>query len=77
MITDSQEFKSKNFKDTIWKQAANVIVNGKYHGMLEVFYLEEKPEIDEGPFLKEERNLINVISKKLGRIIERMSARSE
>ncbi len=77
IIIDSQEFLSVNFEETIWKQTANVNVHNKQHGILEVFYLEEKPEIDEGPFLKEERNLIKAIANKLGRIIERMSARNE
>jgi len=38
--------------------------------MIEVFYLAEKSELDEGPFLKEERFLIDEITKRLGGIIE-------
>lgn len=34
--------------------------------------MEEKSEIDEGSFLKEERNLINAIAERLGHILERM-----
>jgi len=40
-------------------------------GTYEVYYLKKKPELDEGPFLKEERNLINAIAERLGRIAER------
>jgi len=40
--------------------------------MLEIFYLEEMPKSDEGPFLKNERELLNAISVSLGRAIERM-----
>jgi len=46
------------------------MVNGKRFGKLEVYYLAEKPESDEGPFLKEERNLVHVIAERTGHIIE-------
>lgn len=68
---DDQEYKTENFKLTQWKQSAEIIVNGEQRGVIEICYLEEKPEIDEGPFLKEERNLINEIADRLGKIISR------
>ena len=40
-------------------------------GVLEVYQLEEKPEIDEDPFLVEEISLINAIAERLGQITER------
>ncbi len=72
LILEGQEFRTKNFKDTIWKQACDIIVHGERIGTLDVCYLEERPEGDEGPFLKEERSLLNAISEQLGRITERM-----
>ncbi len=65
------EFKTVNFKETRYKQSQDIVVNGKRFGTLEVCYLVEKPASDEGPFLKEERNLIRVIAERLGLIIER------
>jgi PAS domain S-box-containing protein len=41
---------------------------------VEVYYVEEKPENDEGPFLKEERSLLDVIAERLGGIIEQKQA---
>ena len=38
--------------------------------------MKEKLEIDGGPFLKEERNLIDAIAERLGHVIERMRSRS-
>jgi len=67
---ESLEYKTQNFKESAWRQASDILVHGTRTGVLEVFYLEEKPEIDEGPFLKEERSLINAISERLGRIME-------
>jgi PAS domain S-box-containing protein len=67
---EGQEFKTGNFADSIWRQAGDIIVNGEHLGALEVCFLEERPERDEGSFSAEERLLINVIVRKLGRIIE-------
>ena len=74
IILGDEVFKTKNFKETLWKQASNIRVHGNPIGALEVFYLKEKPEIDEGPFLKEERELIDAVTERLGRIIERRRA---
>jgi signal transduction histidine kinase len=71
IMLGEQIFATDNFKETPWKQSSPVIVEGKKTGSLEVFYLEEKPRCDEGPFLKEERSLINGIAKRIGEIIER------
>jgi PAS domain S-box-containing protein len=70
IILDGEEFRTKNFKDSAWKQTCDIVVQGEHFGTLEVCYLEEKPECEEGPFLTEERLLINAVSGRLGRIIE-------
>ena len=71
MILQDREFKTENYKVPVSKQSADIMVHGEHIGFLEVGYLEEAPESDEGPFLMEERNLINTITERLGRIIER------
>lgn len=63
-------FKTENYIETTWKLSENIEVNRANVGIIEVNYLEERPESDEGPFLKEERILINVIAERLARIIE-------
>ena len=74
LVFDDQEFKTKKFRESKWKQAAKIIVHGKPLGILEVFYLERKREEQEGPFLKEERNLLNSIAERLGKIIARIQS---
>jgi len=74
IIIEGQEYKTKNFKETVWKQTSNIVVHGKRSGILEICYLEEKPESNEGPFLKEERSLINAITEGLGRVTEHKRA---
>ncbi len=77
IIIEDQEHITKNFRESAWKQVCKIVVHGERIGAVEVYYLEEKPEIDEGPFLKEERNLIKAIAERLGCVIERKQAEEE
>ncbi len=72
IILDGRTYQTDNFKETVWKQSSGIFIHKAQIGILEVFYLEEKPEIDEGPFLKDERGLINAIAEGLGHITERI-----
>ncbi|MFW6305255.1 MAG: sensor histidine kinase, partial [Candidatus Saliniplasma sp.] len=67
---EDEVYKTDNFQETKWKQQSIIEVEGEMKGSLEVYYLEEKPEEDEGPFLIEERRLLNTISDFIGRFIE-------
>ncbi|UCH86790.1 MAG: response regulator [Dehalococcoidia bacterium] len=71
IMLEDQEFRTGNFRESNWRQTADIIVLGQRLGIVEVCYLEERPKSDEGPFLKEERNLINAIAERLGRVTER------
>jgi len=75
IVFEDREFKTDNFKLTEWKQSADIVVEGKKSGVLEVYYLEKRPEIDEGPFSNEERGLIEGIAERLGRIAQRKKAK--
>ena len=75
MITyHEKKYETENFKNTRWKQSADIIVNGKNSGKVIVCYLKKKPESFEGPFLREERYLLNACTERLGKIIERQIA---
>ncbi len=74
IILDDQKFETELFRETSWKQSSKIKIFNKQSGILEVFYMEEMPGIDEGPFLKEERSLIDAIAERLGRITERKRA---
>jgi len=71
IVWDGKEFRTKNFAATDWRLACDLLVKGKKSGRLEVYYLDQRPESEEGPFLREERNLINAIAERLGKTIER------
>ncbi len=74
IVLEGREYKTDNFKETVWKQASEIIVGGEKIGTVELCYSEEKTEKDEGPFLKEERSLINSIAVELGEMAGHMRA---
>ncbi len=67
---NDREFKTENYRETDWKQSSDIIVHGARAGVVEVSYLEATPEIDEGPFSKEERLLLDAVAERLGIITE-------
>ena len=73
VIMGYQEFRTKNFSETPWKQTCDIIVHGEWAGTLDVYYLE-RPESVEELFPEEERHLLNAIAERLGRIAERVQA---
>ena len=77
IVFDRYEFTTKNFKDTRWKLTHDITVNNERIGTLEICYLEEKPALDEGPFLKEAKDLIGAIAETLAKIVEREWAEAE
>ena len=52
------------------RQTSPVRVGGEIVGRIEVGYLEDRPPCDEGPFLREERHLLDAVADHLGRIFE-------
>jgi PAS domain S-box-containing protein len=67
---EGKKYRTSNFKSSKWMQKEDINLNGKKAGTVEVCYLKQKPECDEGPFLKEERKLLSSISYRLGEFIE-------
>ncbi len=74
---DGHEYKTKNFQKTKWGQVGKIVSDNKKIGTLEVYYLKEKPEIDEGPFLIDERRLIDTIADLLGTLVSEAHVREQ
>jgi len=70
-VINGNEFRTENFRQTEWRQAAPIVAGDKHIGELEVCYLEQRGDHDEGPFLKEERSLIDAVAVQLGQIAHR------
>jgi hypothetical protein len=64
-IHDSK-YQSDGFIETSWSQCASINLRDEVIGRVCVSYVEERPAADEGPFLKEERKLIDTISEQFG-----------
>ncbi|MGD8466024.1 MAG: PAS domain S-box protein, partial [Anaerolineae bacterium] len=77
IILDGQEYSTDSFAQSPWQQAADISVHGEPCGAVQVGYLQERPESDEGPFLKEERGLLNGIAERMGQVTERMRAQQQ
>jgi len=71
IILDEKDFVLSPFVKTQWSQKSDIIVKDSPRGCIEVYYLQQRPDLDEGPFLKEERNLLNAIAQALGVAIAR------
>jgi len=70
LTIEDYEIKTANFRKTAWQITSKI----KESGLLEIGYLEERPTSDEGPFMKEERALIEAITGMFGRYIEHKKA---
>ena len=66
---EGQTCQSSNFKETPWVQFADIKVQDKKVGKLNVYYTAEMPHADDGPFLKEETKLLGTIVERLGHYI--------
>jgi len=71
IIFDRHEFITKNYQDTRWKLSQEIKVYNERIGVLEVCYLKEKQEFEEGLFSKEVKNLITAIAESIAQIVER------
>jgi signal transduction histidine kinase len=66
-----------NFSLTSWIQRAAFTTPSGKQGIVEVTYLEDKPTAEEGPFLTEERSLLNSVAELLKSYFERAEARAQ
>jgi CheY-like chemotaxis protein len=72
---NGKEYKTANFWETEWKQGQSFhTINGR-RGEIEVFYIQKFRDMEEGPFMKEERDLINNLSMIIQNYIDSIEAR--
>jgi len=72
-----QVLQSNNFKSTQWKQKSPIVISGLTEGVVEVHYLKRRGRQDEGPFLKEERLLIDAVSNRIAKAAERINTQRQ
>jgi PAS domain S-box-containing protein len=71
---DGIQYKTDKFEKSELSQYAQVKVRGDKAGDIEVYYLGDKAEDAEGPFLQEERDLLDAVAERLGSVAERKQA---
>jgi len=74
ILFKGKTFTSDRFKVTSWRQSSRLYMYHEAVGECDIFYLEECPPADEGPFLKEERALLDAVAEQIGTIATRISA---
>ena len=67
---DGVLYTTDNFSKSELSQGAQIKVWGNKTGTIEVYYLAKQQKSDESPFLKEERDLLDAVAERLGRITE-------
>jgi signal transduction histidine kinase/ActR/RegA family two-component response regulator len=70
-------FQTVDYRETAWKLSSTIKMDQEVHGTLDVCYLREKPEEEEGLFLMEERRLLEDIAERLGTLIQRKQIERE
>ena len=78
IILDDCSYTSSGFQEGCQhRQVADIIVDEEIRGTVEVTYTKVKPELDEGPFLQEERSLIDTVAQEIALVVERKRAEAE
>jgi len=77
IIFEEKDYKSSGFRETRYKQSADLVITGERAGVVEVYYTKKMPLLDEGPFLKEERALIDAVAERVSRTAKRMQMEEE
>jgi len=75
IVYEGEIYKSKQFRETKWHQSENFVTIDNKKGSVEIFYLKELPRSDEGPFLKEERQLLKNIARLISGYLNNIKGR--
>ncbi len=71
LVINGREFKTNNFKETLYGISSDVKILGKKVGTLKLFYLNERPEADKDSLFNEEAYLLDSAAKWVGAITDR------
>ncbi len=71
------EVRTEGFHTSPWMQQSQFVTRNGVRGLIEVYYNDERPAAVEGPFLAEERELINSLAEMLRMYLQHRQAREE
>jgi hypothetical protein len=75
IIVDGRAFVAPGFREGLARQKADIVADDLWRGTVEVFYLDKRPDLYEGPFLEEERKLIDAVARELGNLLRQKKNR--
>jgi DNA-binding CsgD family transcriptional regulator len=70
-------YQTPQFREAEDQQSAQIQIHGEIAGAVTVTYLETCPEAFEGPFLREERALLEAVAERIGMVGARMYAEQQ
>ena len=77
IMLQEKRYQTRNFKETEIKITRDILVHGEQIGCLETCLQDRNQENDEDHFLDGEKNLIDIIGERLGRVVERNQAQGK
>lgn len=77
IVLNEQSWSTEGFQETPYRQTADIVVDDERLGFVEVAYREKRLTMDEGPFLAEERSLIDSVAREVAHFFERTRTEEE
>jgi signal transduction histidine kinase len=77
IVLDGRTYATPGFARADTIQSADIVVRGQKRGQVDVVYVEPRPPADEGPFLKEERALIDSVAQEMASLVGRRTIEEE
>ncbi len=74
IVLDGRTYATSDFREGVSRQSAEIVVNEVARGRVDVFYNTARPELDDGPFMKEERVLLDTVAREIATIVQRKEA---
>jgi len=77
IVLDGRSYGESEIEESWQNQTAEIYSQSERRGVVEVAYSRRMPDLEEGPFLKEERHLIETAAVQVAQIIERHKAKED
>lgn len=74
---DEYGYSTEGFRETPYMLTSDIVIEGRKRGTISLVYIEETPELDEGPFLAEERKLIDAVAGELALVVDARRVQEE
>jgi hypothetical protein len=71
IVLGNRVYEPPGFEPSPYKMSTVIEAQGEIAGQVEIYYTEAMPRSDEGPFLSEERKLLDAISERIGHFVSR------